>query len=183
MTCVISSVVDGSPWAVPNLYARIGDEVIVHGSTGSGMLRHLKAGAEAVITVHALHALAVAPTLINSSANYDGAVVAGTFTVLEGPAKDEAVLALTEKILPGRVDELPAPSAAEWAQTMALCLSITDSNWSARTRDIGVSNPVDPSPDAPWQGIIPLTQHWGKAIPDEGVTAPLPKAVEYYANK
>lgn len=180
MTCVISCVVDGSPWAVPNLYARIGDDVIVHGSTGAGMLRHLKAGAEAVITVHTLHALVLAPKLLNSSANYDGAVVTGTLEVLEGQRKDDALLALTDKILPGRVSELPPPSAADWAQTMVLALPITENNWSARTRDIGVSTPASSDPDAPWQGIIPRHRTWGPAIADEGVTSPEPAAVAHY---
>ena len=36
---------DGEPWAVPMLYARVGDRVLLHGSTGAGALRRVAAGA------------------------------------------------------------------------------------------------------------------------------------------
>ena len=35
----LSVSVDGSPQVVPILYARVGDAVILHGSTGAGSLR------------------------------------------------------------------------------------------------------------------------------------------------
>src|SRR5687768_18152348 len=44
---------DGRPWAVPMFYARDGDRVLLHGSTGAGALRRVAAGAEAVVAVHA----------------------------------------------------------------------------------------------------------------------------------
>ena len=30
----LCSVVDGRPWVVPMLYARVGDRILMHGSTG-----------------------------------------------------------------------------------------------------------------------------------------------------
>ena len=36
---VLSTVADGAPLAVPMLYARDGDRVLLHGSTGAGALR------------------------------------------------------------------------------------------------------------------------------------------------
>ena len=42
---VLSCVVDGLPLAVPMLYARDGDRLLLHGSTGAGALRQVAAGA------------------------------------------------------------------------------------------------------------------------------------------
>ena len=36
----LSTVVDGEPWSVPILFARDGDRLLFHGSTGAGLLRH-----------------------------------------------------------------------------------------------------------------------------------------------
>ena len=47
---VLSTVSDGEPWAVPMLYARDGDRILLHGSTGAGALRHVAGGAPAVFS-------------------------------------------------------------------------------------------------------------------------------------
>ena len=74
---MLSTVVDGAPLAVPLLYARDGDRVLLHGSTGAGALRAVAAGAPAVLTVFVLDALVVAPTTFESSVNYRSATVRG----------------------------------------------------------------------------------------------------------
>ena len=38
------TVVDGRPLSVPMLYARVGDRLYLHGSTGAGALRRVAAG-------------------------------------------------------------------------------------------------------------------------------------------
>ena len=37
----LATVVDGDPWAVPLLFARDDDRLLLHGSTGAGALRHV----------------------------------------------------------------------------------------------------------------------------------------------
>ena len=56
---VLSTVVDGLPWSVPMLFARVGDRILLHGSTGAGALRQVATGAPATFTVFALDGLAV----------------------------------------------------------------------------------------------------------------------------
>jgi hypothetical protein len=41
---VLSTLADGRPLAVPLLYARDGDRVLIHGSTGAGTLRRVADG-------------------------------------------------------------------------------------------------------------------------------------------
>ena len=43
LVCHLGFVHDGQPFVIPTLYARIGDEVYVHGSSASRMLRTLTA--------------------------------------------------------------------------------------------------------------------------------------------
>ena len=55
----LSTVVDGRPWVVPMLFARDGDRILLHGSTGAGALRHVAAGTPAALAVIAVDALVV----------------------------------------------------------------------------------------------------------------------------
>ncbi|MEJ7796017.1 MAG: pyridoxamine 5'-phosphate oxidase family protein, partial [Nocardioides sp.] len=68
---------DGRPWAVPMLFARDGDRLLLHGSTGAGALRQVAAGAEAVLEVHVVDGLVLATSMFEHSANYRSAVVRG----------------------------------------------------------------------------------------------------------
>ena len=73
----LSTVVDGLPWSVPMLFARDGDAILLHGSTGAGALRDVAAGAPVTFTVFAMDGLVVADSLFDHSANYRSAVVRG----------------------------------------------------------------------------------------------------------
>ena len=103
----LALAVDGRPWVVPMLFARDGDRVLLHGSTGAGALRHAAAGTPVVLTVFALDGLVVAHTTFESSANYRSAVVQGVAEVLEGEEKTAALDALSNRLLPGRTGEVP----------------------------------------------------------------------------
>ena len=92
------------------LYARDGDRVLLHGSTGAGALRRVAAGAPAVLTVFALDALVVAPTTFESSVAYRSATIRGRLE----PPDDEREAALdrfSETLLPGRTSEVRRSTA------------------------------------------------------------------------
>ena len=89
----LSTVVDGRPWVVPMLFARDGDRVLLHGSTGAGALRQVAAGAPAVLSVTVVDGLVVAHTTFESSANYRSAVIHGELTPL-GDAERTTALEL-----------------------------------------------------------------------------------------
>jgi len=42
--CHLAFDVDGQPYAIPTLHARVGDTLYVHGSAASRMLRHVSSG-------------------------------------------------------------------------------------------------------------------------------------------
>ena len=66
---------------IPMLYARVGDTVYIHGSTASRAVRLLGAGAPACITVTLVHALVLARSAFEHSANYDSVMVFGRFAL------------------------------------------------------------------------------------------------------
>src|SRR5512138_2366532 len=78
---------DGQPYVVPVAYARDGDTVLFHGSTGSRLFTSLAAGAPTCLTVTLLDGLLAARSVFESSMHYRSAMVLGTARALEGEAK------------------------------------------------------------------------------------------------
>ena len=154
---VLSTVADGQPWAVPMLYARDGDRVLLHGSTGAGALRAVAAGSPAVLTVTALDALAVAPTTFESSVNYRSATVRGRLEELSDAERAAALDLFSEVILPGRTAEVRASTRKELAASLAVGLPIVDGSWLLKA---SVGWPATPeeaeSDDDVWSGLVPV---------------------------
>ena len=73
------SVVDdsGQPYVVPVGYARDGDRVLFHGSTGSRLFRGLAEGQPMCLTVTLLDGMVLARSTFESSMNYRGVMVLG----------------------------------------------------------------------------------------------------------
>lgn len=176
LTGVVAVVVDGRPQAVPLLFARDGDRILVHGSSGAGTLRHLAAGAPAVFTVHTIDGLVVAENAFNSSANYRSAVVEGTFTALTGEPAWTALDAITDRLLPGRTGEVPPMTNQEVAATTILALAIEPGRWLYKERTGGAGEPENPS-DV-WRGVVPLALAAGEPVPEaDSVERALPASV------
>ncbi|MFK5688112.1 pyridoxamine 5'-phosphate oxidase family protein [Ornithinimicrobium sp. LYQ92] len=175
---VLCTVLDGMPWSVPLLLARDGDRVLLHGSTGAGALRHLADGAPLTMTVFALDGLVVAHTAFDSSANYRSAVLRGSAEVLRGEVAERALEALTDRLLPGRTEEVRASTGREVAATVVLALPITEGAWLFKGRAGGSGEPEEGSADV-WTGVVPLRTVAGPLEPDpwNGSGAPVPPSV------
>lgn len=150
----LSTVVDGEPWVVPMLFARQGDRILLHGSTGAGALRHVAAGAPAALAVIAVDALVVGHTTFDSSANYRSAVVHGHLTPLPDDERPAALDALSERILPGRSAEVRPMTRQEMAKTLVMSLPVVEGRFLTKTRTGSASAP-DERTDA-WHGVVGL---------------------------
>lgn len=174
----IAFVRDGHPVALPIGFARIADEVVIHGSTGSPWLRQLAGGAPAAVSVTTLDGVVVARSGFESSFHYRSAVVFGTFEEIDGD-KVGYLETVTDMFIPGRVAELRASNRKEIAATMVLRLPITADNWSLK---IGDGWPEDPDEDVEaggWAGVVPITATYGTPMraPDCDGSIPVPNSV------
>lgn len=151
----LSTVVDGRPWVVPMLFARDGDRILLHGSTGAGALRHVAAGAPAALSVTVVDGLVVAHTTFDSSANYRSAVVHGELATLSGEDRSTALDTISERLVPGRTAEVRPSTAKEQAATLAMALPITEGRWVLKARSGSPSQP-DEDPAGAWCGVVPL---------------------------
>lgn len=175
----VAFVRDGYPVALPIGFARIGDELVIHGSTGSPWLRDLAAGALASVAVTTLDGVVVARSGFESSFHFCSAVLFGTFQTVGEDEKVRYLHALTDAFIPGRVVELRDSTARELAATLVLRLVIGTQNWSLK---IGAGWPEDPEEDVAaggWAGVVPILTRYGSPLraPDCAESIPVPDSV------
>ncbi|AKK28995.1 pyridoxamine 5'-phosphate oxidase family protein [Mycobacterium sp. EPa45] len=167
------------PVIFPIGFARIGDELVIHGSTGSPWLRQLAGGADAAVSVTALDGVLVARSGFESSFQFRSATLFGTFEPIEEPDKIRYLETLTDTFIPGRVAELRASSRKELAATMVLRLAITEDNWSLKIGDGWPEDGEDDVAAGAWAGVVPLTTVYGepRRAPDCEPGTPIPPSV------
>ena len=160
----LATVVDGRPWAVPMLYARDGDRILLHGSTGAGALRHVAAGAPAAFSVHVVDRLVLAHSGHDSSADYRSAVVYGELTPLRDDEHWDALNHMLDGLIPGRAAEIRDMTAKEAAATMAVALPIVDGHWVMKVR-ADAMGPQPAETTAAWTGTVEVRTVYGPATP------------------
>ena len=171
--CHVGFAVEGQPFVIPTMYARIGDAIYFHGSAASRMLRNVSAGIPVCITVTLVDGLVLARSVFNHSMNYRSVVALGKATLVDAPAeKLEALHGFTEKILPGRWEEARQPNEKELKATSILRLDLNEV--SAKVR---VGPPEDDAEDYAlkiWAGVLPMELKATAPIRDERCDAAIP---------
>ncbi len=165
LICHLGFVVDGRPVVIPTIHWRDGDRLYFHGSQASRMLRNLRDGVEACVTVTLLDGLVLARSGFHHSMNYRSAVVFGT--AVEVSDREEKVRAfdrLVEHVVAGRSAGVRPPNESEIRQTLVLALPIEEASAKIRT-----GPPLDDEEDYSlpvWAGVIPLALTPQPAIAD-----------------
>src|SRR5919204_693466 len=117
----------GRPYCIPMLQARVGDAVFIHGSAASRALRVLASGVPACLTVTLVDGLVLARSAFEHSANYRAAVILGSFQRVDDPSERVAAFAaFTDKLIPGRWEEVRPPDRKELKATQILALPIEE---------------------------------------------------------
>ncbi len=112
--CHVGFTVDGQPYVIPTLFARIGDALYFHGSAASRMFRNVSDGISVCVTVTLTDGFVLARSVFNHSMNYRSVVALGKAALVEAPEeKLEALRAFTEKIIPGRWNDARQPNEKE----------------------------------------------------------------------
>ncbi|HLY39260.1 MAG TPA: pyridoxamine 5'-phosphate oxidase family protein [Candidatus Binatia bacterium] len=179
--CHLGFAVDGQPYVIPTIHARVADRVYVHGSAASRMLRTLAGAVPACLTVTLVDGLVLARSAFHHSMNYRSVVVLGTAQAVVEPAEKVAALhAIVEHVVPGRWDDVRPPNERELKATSVLCLPLTEASAKVRT-----GGPLDDEEDLGlpcWAGVLPFSAVPGAPVPDEHVApgTPAPACVTGY---
>ncbi|MFB9377897.1 pyridoxamine 5'-phosphate oxidase family protein [Kineococcus gynurae] len=164
---------------LPLAYARDGDALLLHGSSGGGLLRAAAAGAPVTVTVTLLDGLVYARSAFDSSMNYRCASVTGTCEVVTDPEeKDAGLRRLTDHLMPGRSAEVRASTRRELAATLLLRLPLQRASVKLRAEQAGTA-PDDGEDRAVWAGVLPLRTGAGEPVATRDTPAgvPVPRSV------
>lgn len=183
--CHLGFVRDGAPVVLPTLYARVGERLYVHGSTGSRPLRMASApepahrdgtdpgtgdtsataqGLAVCLTVTHVDGLVLARSAFHHSINYRSVVVHGTARQVTDPDERRTALdAIVDQVVPGRSDDSRRANDRELAATAVLRLELDEVSAKVRT-----GGPNDEPEDASlpyWTGVVPVTRGYGAPVP------------------
>ena len=169
LICHVGFTVEGQPYVIPTGFARIGDDLYIHGSSASRMLRNLAEGVDVCVTVTLLDGLVLARSAFHHSINYRSVVILGKAEIVtDADEKYKALEAFTEHIIPGRWPEIRWPTELELKATSVLKLPIDEASAKIRTGD-----PIDDDEDYAmnvWAGVLPLNLTPGTPIGDINLT-------------
>jgi len=168
LICHVGFVHAGSPFVIPTLHVRIGDQLYVHGSAASRMLRTAAEGIPLCVTVTHIDGLILARSAFHHSINYRSAVILGTAREVKGEEEKTRVLhALVDHVVPGRWQEARPPYPKELAATSVLSLPITEASAKVRT---GFAADDEEDYAMPiWAGVMPIRMTIGAPAPDDRV--------------
>jgi nitroimidazol reductase NimA-like FMN-containing flavoprotein (pyridoxamine 5'-phosphate oxidase superfamily) len=174
--CHLGFVRDGAPVVLPTLYARSGERLYVHGSTGSRPLRGAAdAGLAVCLTVTHVDGLVLAKSAFHHSLNYRSVVVHGTAHQVTDPGERAAALdAIVDQAVPGRAADSRRPNAKELASTAVIRLDLHEV--SAKIRTGGPNEEPEDLTLPHWSGVIPVVTAYGAPEPAgvPGQDVPLP---------
>jgi nitroimidazol reductase NimA-like FMN-containing flavoprotein (pyridoxamine 5'-phosphate oxidase superfamily) len=173
--CHVGFTIDEHSVVIPTGYARVGDDLLIHGSTASRMLTTMAREVEVCVTVTLIDGLVLARSAFHHSMNYRSVMIFGKAKVLSDKEEKVAALrAFTEHIIPRRWAEVRPPNEQELNGTTVLMLPLQEASAKIRT-----GAPVDDEEDYGldlWAGVIPLKLSAGEPIADDrlkdGVSIP-----------
>jgi hypothetical protein len=179
----VGVVLDGAPLVTPMAYGRSGNEIFLHGSAGSRLMRLLATEPEVCVSITELNALKVARSNFNSGMHYRAVVLFGKAKVVPLDQKQRALDVVSDAMIPGRVSEARPTTKKEVSATLILALSLNEASVK-----ISVNEVDDPEEDMNlgfWSGTIPLRSTADAAIPadPESDSLPVPKSVQRFISK
>lgn len=167
LLCHVGFVAGGAPVVIPTIHWRAGDTLYLHGSVASRMLRTLKEGIDACVTVTLLDGLVLAKAAFHHSMNYRSVVIFGkAHEVTDREEKLRSLDALVEHVVKGRSKEVRGANESELRVTTVLKMKIEEASAKVRT-----GGPIDDEADLSlpvWAGVLPMKLTPGQPIGEGG---------------
>ena len=156
LICHVAFLQDNQPFVIPSLFARLENNLLLHGAKASRLIQYIQAGGQVSIAVSLVDGLVIARSVFHHSVNYRSVVLFGQGKLIDDPAeKMRALEVITEHILPGRWAEARSPSRKEMNATSVVSVPIESASAKIRT-----GPPADDEADYQmhlWAGVLPLS--------------------------
>ncbi len=161
--CTIAFVRDGIAHQIPTGFARIDDHLYIHASAKSRFIESIIDQKVSFSVTH-LDALVLAPTAFDHSFNYRSVIgFSAVEEITEIEEKRRFFSLFTDRYIPGRISDVGEATDEQIAITKIAKLSLDNAAAKVRIGDVDITM----KEDAPWCGIIPLSQDYGAAEIDQ----------------
>lgn len=153
--CQAGFEIGGQVYIIPVNFGRKLDQIFIHGSKKSRMLKSFESGKDVCISVSLIDGIVLARSAFHHSVNYRSVVIfSKPVKVVSENEKREALETILEHIIPGRWADVRKPNKKELEATSVFSFKIDEA--SAKIRNGSV---VDDKEDLDlniWAGILPL---------------------------
>ncbi len=168
LICHVGFVENNQPFVIPTIHGRVDDNIVLHGSRVSRLLKHIESGNEVCIAITILDGLVLARSVFHHSMNYRSVVLFGKGRAIEDKKEKLAALeSITDHIVAGRWRDARQPNRKELNATTVVMVPIEDASAKVRT---GPPNDDLEDYELPiWAGILPIRQQAGAPINDPQV--------------
>jgi uncharacterized protein len=171
--CHVGFAIDGQPYVIPTAYARLDEQIYIHGSPAGRLMKAKEV--DVCLTVTLVDGLVLARSVFHTSINYRSVVVMGKARlVTDVIEKWQALRSFTNHVIDGRWEQAKQPTEQELKATSVLSLPLEEVSAKIRT-----GPPIDDDEDYAlpvWGGVVPVIQTLGQPVPDgrvlEGIAAP-----------
>lgn len=168
--CHVGYTIDDHPYVTTTSYWREEDHILWHGSSASRMLRRVKGNVPVCVNVSLIDGLVLARSGFHHSINYRTVIMFGKAEALVDPdARLAALKTFTDRICPGRWDELRPVTDQELKATTVLRMAIDEVAAKVRSGPPG-DDEEDYDLDV-WAGEVPLRLVAGPPVPDPRLKA------------
>jgi nitroimidazol reductase NimA-like FMN-containing flavoprotein (pyridoxamine 5'-phosphate oxidase superfamily) len=172
--CHVGFAIDGRPFVIPTAYARSGEQIYIHGSPASRLMKSKEL--DVCLTVTLVDGLVLARSAFHTSINYRSVVVLGKARLVSDiDEKREALRCFTNHVIAGRWEQAKQPIVSELKATSVLALPLEEVSAKIRT-----GPPIDDEEDYAlpiWGGVVPVIQSFGEPLPDDrllpGIAPPM----------
>jgi nitroimidazol reductase NimA-like FMN-containing flavoprotein (pyridoxamine 5'-phosphate oxidase superfamily) len=166
LVCTVAYVHEGHPFQIPTGFARIGNTVYIHGSVGAWYLRQIADGAPVCISTTLIDGLVLARSAFHHSVNYRSVVLfsKGRLVTDEKELYDSLEV-FTNKMCPGRWDDVRKPTSKEWKTTLVIAFEIEEA--SAKLRTGGPNDDEEDYDLNVWAGVQEVRVIRTGLVPDD----------------
>ncbi len=173
LVCTVAYVHEGEAFQIPTGFARVGNTVYIHGSVGAFYMRQIAEGAPVCVSATLIDGIVLARSAFHHSVNYRSVVFFSKGRrVTEESELYNSLEVFTNKMCPGRWNDIRKPNATEWKGTMVIAFEIEEASAKVRT-----GGPKDDEEDYDldvWAGVQPVKIVREAVIPDELLKKDIP---------
>lgn len=160
--CTVAFIRDGIPFQIPTGFCRVDDDIYIHASAKSAFIKDIVDNMVSYSVTH-IDALVLSPTAFDHSFNYRSVIgFSKAEEVVELENKRYFFNMFTDRYIPGRIDDIGAPTDDQVKITKIVKLSLENAATKVREGDVNVKMNEDDS----WCGIIPVIKSYGKPEKD-----------------